>query len=238
MPFTVGVVANVFTPEPESVRLLYVNTPPVCAAPFKFTVPVDAVNVPDAKFPPTFIVPASVNVILDCAAVPEVVMAPVTLTVPVESDNVQYQPAVALPGIAMLAALNVPVPTSIVLVSAVGEVIVIALVTASVPGLVIVIPLVNVAFALTVILAHTAPAAFTVTTTPLLIVTASVEIGVAAEPAVPPAVVAHIAPVQLPVVTANRCAIAAVVIDSVKNSVVSKNTVSFFIILSSKKVIE
>jgi uncharacterized integral membrane protein len=46
MPFTVGVVANVFIPEPESVRLSYVTTAHVWSAPLKITVLEFAVKVP------------------------------------------------------------------------------------------------------------------------------------------------------------------------------------------------
>jgi hypothetical protein len=46
IPLTVGVVANVLTPEPDKVRLLKVNTGQVCAVPEKLTVPVFGVNVP------------------------------------------------------------------------------------------------------------------------------------------------------------------------------------------------
>ena len=85
--------------------------------PLKLTVPVEQIKVPGVKSPPILSVPAPVNVTRDWAAVvaPYVIL-PLTLIVPMETDTVQYRPEVPLPGIAMLPAVSVPVPTAIVLV--------------------------------------------------------------------------------------------------------------------------
>jgi hypothetical protein len=130
-------------------------------------------------------------------------MLPVTLIVPVETDTVQNRFAVALPGIAILAALNVPVPTANVLVitPADGAFMVIAPVTVSVFVPFIVIPLFT-AGAFTVMLAH-ASTPSTVTTIPELIITASADVGTAAPPHV--AVLLH-----TPVTDAVLCASAVV----------------------------
>ena len=70
----------------------------------------------------------------------------------------QLRPAVALPGMAMLAACSVPAPTSIVEVPAVGEVIVMAPLTFSrIPEL-IVMPLVPPPLAEIVMVDAAAPA--------------------------------------------------------------------------------
>src|SRR4030042_2915746 len=129
-------------------------------------------------------VPAPVNVSLACAAVPENVIPPVTLIVPGETDTVQYRPAVVRPGIAMLPALNVPVPTAIVLVTVPldGAFMVIAPETVRLFVLLMVIPLLA-AGALIVMLAHSA-AVSTVTITPLLIVTVSPATGTGDPPQV------------------------------------------------------
>jgi len=72
-----------------------------------------------------------------------------------------------------------------------------------------------------VTLEHVALLTFTVTVTPKLTVTASVLVGVAAEPATPLEVVAHIAPFQFPVVTANLCPQAQSLIPSI-NTIAKK----------------
>jgi hypothetical protein len=90
----------------------------------------------------------------------------------VETDTKQYRLAAVPPGIAMLAALNVPVPTATVLLKfAVGAVMVIAPETVRLFVPLMVIPLLA-AGALIVILVHAA-ATSTVTITPLLMVTVS-----------------------------------------------------------------
>ena len=124
-------------------------------------------------------VPAPVNVSLACAAVPLNVIAPVQLIMPVETDTIQLRPLVLLPGIAMLPAFNVPVPTAIVLLAvADGEFIVIAPETVRLFVPLMVIPLLAAVAlgALILILAHAA-ATSTVTVTLLLMVTVSAEVG-------------------------------------------------------------
>jgi len=205
-------VANVLTPEFESVRLLYIYGATVCVPPLQFTVPVDAVKVPpDERVPSRLRVPASEKVSLACAAVPENVIFPVIVMVPVETDTVQNRPEVELPGMVMLAALNVPVPTAIVLVIVPvdGEFIVIAPETVSVLVPLIDIPLFVVG-AFIVIEAHVALQS-TVTAIPLLIITASADVGTDCPP--------HVAvELQLPVTLAVLCARTN---DTVNNSVIT-----------------
>ena len=62
--------------------------------------------------------------------------------VPVETETIQFRPEVALPGIAIDAALKVPLHTAIVLVPAVGAFIVTVLPTLRLLVPLIVIPLV------------------------------------------------------------------------------------------------
>jgi hypothetical protein len=153
-------------------------------APLNVTVPVEAAKVPPFdQSPPMLRFPVPVNVSLAWAAVPESVTAPVQLIVPVETDTVQNLPAVALPGIVMLPALNVPVPTAIVLVivPVVGEFMVTAPVTVSVFVPLMVMPLFA-AGAFIVILATAAVLTFTVTTTPELMITISPATGTAEPP--------------------------------------------------------
>jgi hypothetical protein len=113
------------------------------------------------------------------------VIAPVTLTVPVESDNVQNRPAVPLPGIAMLAAFKVPAPTEIVLVivPADGAFMVIAPVALSIYVPLIVIPLFT-AGAFKTIVVTAAVLTSTVTITPVLIIILSPATGTATPPQV------------------------------------------------------
>ena len=78
----------IFVPEPDSLTLLkvYANGAIVWSPDeLKFTVPVEAVNVPAApliKVPPAFIIPAPENMILE--EVPAEVILPETVTVPVD----------------------------------------------------------------------------------------------------------------------------------------------------------
>ena len=151
----------------------------------QITLPVDAVNVPPGDNVPAMLsVPVPVNKSLAWAEIPEKVMLPETVIKPEETDNVQKRPAVPLPGIAILAALNIPVPTPIVLVIApvVGAFMMIAPETVSVFVPLIVIPL-FVAGAFNTTLAAIA-AISTVTVMPELITTASDEVGTAAPPQV------------------------------------------------------
>ena len=149
--------------------------------------PVEGVNVPDPaaeRVPPIFNVPASVNVNRACAAVPENVILPETLIVPVETETIQFLLAVPLPGIAILVAFKVPVPTDkVLLTAAVGAFIVIA------PQLRILEPLIDIPFAVADALMVIVPtngvlATSMVTVTPLLIMILSPATGTAAPPQV------------------------------------------------------
>jgi hypothetical protein len=104
-------------------------------------------------------------------------MLPVVVIVPVETDTVQNRPAVALPGIAMLPALSVPVPTAIVLVivPADGAFMVIAPETVSVFVPLMVMPLLAAGAFIVKLLHASVPS--TVTITPVLIVTESADVG-------------------------------------------------------------
>jgi len=145
---------------------------------------VEAVNVPPVpRLPPMFIVPAPVKVNCACAAVPEKVMAPLVVTVPVETDRIVFRLAVWLPAMLMLVALNVPVSTARVLATAaVGKFIVMVPDTVRVFVPLIVMPL-AVEAALMVTLRHDAGTS-TVTVIPLLMVTASADVGTAEPPQV------------------------------------------------------
>ena len=162
--------------------------PAVCAVePLKLIIdPATVANVPPLeKFPPILSVPAPVNVSLACAAVPENVIAPVQLIVPVETETVQNRLAVPLPGIAMLAAFNVPAPTEIVLVitPADGAFIVIAPVAFSVFVPFIVIPLFAAGAFITIVVTA-AVLTSTVTVIPELTTTASPATGTGLPPQV------------------------------------------------------
>ena len=75
----------------------------------------EVVNVPPLpSFPPILIVLSPVDIRRACAAVPEKVISPLTSIVPVLTLTVQNLLAVALPGIEILEAFNIPAPTAIV----------------------------------------------------------------------------------------------------------------------------
>lgn len=175
-PFIVGVVINVFIPDPERVRLLNVYGATVCEpAALHFKVPVEAVNVPPVpRVPPRLIIPVPENVNLACAAVPENVMLPVVVIVPVEIDNRQYRVDELPPAIAILPAFMDPVPTEMVVLTLLvaDNTVVIAPETLSVFVPLIVIPLFAVGTFI-VMLPTFNVFASTVTITPELIVTAS-----------------------------------------------------------------
>jgi len=131
-----------------------------------------------------------------------VLRAPEIVALPVEMLRISLRPAV----VALMVsepAVRVPAPTARVLVKPVaGRGMVIRPVT-----LRVLVPLiVTELLAAARVKARDADAAGTLTVTaiPELIVTASAEVGVAAEPATPPVVVAQIAPFQFPVATAKR----------------------------------
>jgi len=121
---TVVPALSVFAPEPERVRLANAFVPVmVCAAPFRLTVPVFAVNVPLLdQPPPTTIVPASPKI------VPELIKPPITVRVPEKVPaggaalivppfvKLPLTIKVAAPEIVSAAAVPVPVvPTEILL---------------------------------------------------------------------------------------------------------------------------
>lgn len=167
----------------------------VCATlPLKLMVPVDdVVNVPPLpKLPPTFTVPAPVEVNLACAAVPLNVMEPVTVIVPVLTLTVAKRPAVALPGIAMLAALRMPAPTIRFVVAAVGAVMVTAPLMFRVIPELIVTPFPPTALLAAIVRVEASASAVTVTIWPLAMVTLSPATGI-----IPPTHVAVTS--QLPV---------------------------------------
>jgi len=100
----------------------------------------------------------------------------VTVMEPVDTDTLLILPVVPLPGIAMLAALSVPAPTAISLVTAAeGAFMVTAPATASEFALLMVMPLAAAGAAI-VRLAQAA-AISTATVVPLLTVTESPEVG-------------------------------------------------------------
>ena len=126
----------------------------------------------------------------------------------IDKVKMEFLPDVALPGMVSVVPEIDPAPTSNVeLTTALGEFSVIAPVTASEFVPLKISPFATLA-ALIARLRQAPLATLRVTVTPELIVTASVDVGVAALPATPPTVVAQIEPFQLPVVTANRWALA------------------------------
>lgn len=138
----------------------------------------EVVNVPPLpKLPPIFRVLAPVEINLACAAVPLNVIEPVMVIVPVLTLTVANRPAVALPGMAMLAAFKIPAPTVKFVVAAVGAFMVMAPLTVKVTPELIVTPFPPPALLAAIVRVVAAASAVTVTIWPLAIVTLSPSTG-------------------------------------------------------------
>jgi hypothetical protein len=146
-------------------------------------------------------------------------MPPVKFIVPVETETTQFRPAVALPGIAILAAFKVPVPTANVLVAAAeGEFIVTAPATVSVLEP-LMLMLFDMAGALIVRDAHVAAGISTVQTAPEGIVTVVAAVGT-------PAGVQFAAVDQFPVPVKVLCANAGITANNSTSITKAKRLIS------------
>lgn len=227
----VGAAAGVMPAVLFDFNLLYIYPPNVWAeVPLKLTVPVEQVKVPPVlRFPPKLSIPAPENKNLDCAAVPPKVMLPVTFIVPVETDTSLYLVTATPPPNVILAALNAPEPTEIVLLKApVGVVMEIAPVTVSEYGLFMRIPLPPVpAVGAAIVKVLHASVPSTVTIQLVGIVTSS------PDPGTTPPVHVEVE-LQLPVAAAEIAA-ALILLFIVKN--IAKAAILSFNVLKCKKVL-